>query len=136
MVGTVGFAAWLSGDALDASFKIPEYHRGGPPRILCLCSRRQRRRRRYGDRSACGRLDRTRTSADHISDLWVDPAFHGSGLGSRLMKHVLAEMDRDAIEYRKFIRLPPIHAQFFCIKNMISSSSGKARNSTMHSASI
>ncbi|WP_405048605.1 GNAT family N-acetyltransferase [Rhizobium rhizogenes] len=101
MVGAVGFAAWLSGGALDARFEDPEiaavarreffaYPASAKGEVLVA----------EVDGSVVGWIARE-DHLDHISDLWVSPDAQGKGIGSRLLRHLCSKMEHEGLPVLK-----------------------------------
>ena len=95
VVGEVGFAAWLSNIGGEEVFSDPE--------IVAAA------RRAFVDYPASAKGDVAvaeiggkvvgwggrEDAPDYISDLWVDPAFQGRGVGAALLAHFLDAISRD-----------------------------------------
>nr|WP_244618109.1 GNAT family N-acetyltransferase [Rhizobium sp. RU35A] len=96
-VTAVGFAAWQSSDAFRES---------GLPldRLEMIRHAYDRFLDEAGDRIAVADIEgrvagwtARETEPDYISDLWVDPAFQGRGVGKALILHLLAVMREEGL---------------------------------------
>ena len=101
MVGAVGFAAWLSGGALDARFQsgavieaarraFVAYPANAKSEVIVA----------EIDGVVVGWIAREERP-DNISDLWVNPAFHARGVGSRLLQQLIASMELEGVATQK-----------------------------------
>lgn len=96
-VGAVGFAAWLGGNALDENFKSAGVI-DAARREFCAYPATAKGVVIVAkiDGSVVGWIARE-NHPDHISDLWVDPVFQGKGIGSKLLRDVIASMESEGI---------------------------------------
>jgi ribosomal-protein-alanine N-acetyltransferase len=101
MVGAVGFAAWLSGCALDARFKNEGIIEAARHAFVAYPATAK------GevivaeiDGVIVGWIAREERR-DNISDLWVDPVFQGRGVGSRLIQRLIGRMELEGIATQK-----------------------------------
>ncbi len=141
MVGAVGFAAWLSGGALDVRFKSEGVIEAARRAFLSYpATAKGEVIVAEVDGGIVGWIAREE-HPDNISDLWVAPAFQGRGIGSRLLQHVVGSMSLaawswKASQHKRSTRSQATHQQSAFTRNTASKSYGKATSLTLRSRSV
>lgn len=100
-VAEVGFAAWKSSGKDEAAFEEPKVVEAARTAFLGYPATAK------GDVAVAELAGKVigwaarEDELDHISDIWVDPAFQGRGVGSALLGHLLARISADGFRSAK-----------------------------------
>ncbi|NLS03234.1 GNAT family N-acetyltransferase [Rhizobium sp. P32RR-XVIII] len=92
MVGDVGFAAWLSSSQGEAEFGDRDVVEAARKAFLDYPASAKGH---VAVAEIAGRLagwGACEDAPDYISDLWIDPAYQGRGVGSALLRHFLTRI--------------------------------------------
>lgn len=95
VVGEIGFAAWKSSDALDGSYLDPDVIRRVHRAYLDFPAEAEGKVHVAElDGRVAGWAARD-GAPNYISDVWVDPAFQGRGVGGALVRFLLGAIRRE-----------------------------------------
>ncbi|KQO76901.1 acetyltransferase [Rhizobium sp. Leaf262] len=100
-VGLVGFAAWTSSSAFDDAYLDPVVIERVRGEFESFAAETQCDIAIAEIDGALAGWGARAGAPDYISDIWIDPAFQGRGIGRVLVEHFLDEMRSSGISIAK-----------------------------------